>query len=321
MKRMKVFLTIALLIGLVGITMGITALATGAEQPPTVQLNPPRLLEPGSSSAPGPTVDTLTPVFRWEGVANAERYALAIWVEPYGPANVIYQNENLTGRAFTLPSGILTYGNKYRWNMQARDSAGWSEFSAALYFQTPPAPAAPAPPVGRTITVQPRESIQRAIDRAPVDAVICLAEGKWEEDLEITKSLTLRALEPEKSVVWGGITICSPEKIHVGIEGLEIIRGRGHICIEGSAEATIEACTVSRGGGIKLRDFAQATIIGCTMSRNKEQAIELWSSAQATIEGCAVSENERNGPRYCRSAKRAVQGEMRRAKFYLKRVT
>lgn len=102
--------------------------------------NPPRLLEPGSSSAPGPTINTLTPTLRWEAVANADRYALAISIEPYGPANVIYRNENLTGTSFPLPSGVLEYGKKYRWNMQAGNSAGWSEVSSTLYFQTPPSP-------------------------------------------------------------------------------------------------------------------------------------------------------------------------------------
>ncbi len=48
-----------------------------------------------------------------------------------------------------------------------------------------------------TSTVQPGESIQEAIDAAPVGAVICLAEGEWEEHLEISKPLILRGAEGE----------------------------------------------------------------------------------------------------------------------------
>jgi pectin methylesterase-like acyl-CoA thioesterase len=73
-----------------------------------------------------------------------------------------------------------------------------------------------------TISVQPWKSIQRAIDAAPEGAVICLTEGERKEGLEISKSLTLRGLGPERSVVWGGITISTPEKIQVRIEGLKI---------------------------------------------------------------------------------------------------
>ncbi|MCR4392652.1 MAG: Ig-like domain-containing protein [Candidatus Acetothermia bacterium] len=140
---------------------------TPAGQPPVQKPNPPKLLEPGSSSAPGPTINTLTPVFRWEGVANAERYALAVSVEPYGPANVIYRNENLTGTSFTLPSGWLEHGKKYRWNMQAATGTEWSEVSTTtLYFQTslPPTSAVTLtvaslnPNSGVSITVSPNDT-------------------------------------------------------------------------------------------------------------------------------------------------------------------
>jgi nitrous oxidase accessory protein len=43
-----------------------------------------------------------------------------------------------------------------------------------------------------TVTVQAGESIQAAIDAAEEGAVVCLAEGTWEENIEIGKGLTLR---------------------------------------------------------------------------------------------------------------------------------
>jgi len=44
-----------------------------------------------------------------------------------------------------------------------------------------------------TITVNPGESIQSVIDRAPDGAVICLPPGTWHENLAIDKSITLRS--------------------------------------------------------------------------------------------------------------------------------
>jgi cell wall-associated NlpC family hydrolase len=100
--------------------------------------------------------DTLFPTFRWEAVPNAERYAFAISVEPYGPANVIYRNTNLTGTSFTLDSSVLEYGGKYRWNMQAGNSAGLSDVSSLLYFQIMPLPVQPPQPQGSLrMTIEP----------------------------------------------------------------------------------------------------------------------------------------------------------------------
>jgi nitrous oxidase accessory protein NosD len=42
-----------------------------------------------------------------------------------------------------------------------------------------------------TVTLQPGEPIQGAINGAEEGAVICLVEGTWEENLKIEKSLTL----------------------------------------------------------------------------------------------------------------------------------
>ena len=115
--------------------------------------SPPHLTEPGWSSAPGQMKDTLLPTFCWEAVPNAERYALAISVEPYGSANVIYRNTNLTGTSFTLDSFVLEYGGKYRWNMQAGNSAGCSDVSSLLYFQIMPLPV--QPPGSLRMTIEP----------------------------------------------------------------------------------------------------------------------------------------------------------------------
>ena len=101
---------------------------------------------PGSSSAPGSTIGTLTPTLSWSSSAGATVYALAISVAPYGSANVIYNPGTLTGTSFPVPSGVLTAGGQYRWNMQAGNSAGWSPVSSSLYFQTTvPTPPAPVP--------------------------------------------------------------------------------------------------------------------------------------------------------------------------------
>ena len=110
--------------------------STPTPSPPS----PPTPTFPGSSSEPGSLIDTLTPSLQWNGVSGADYYALAISRYPYGSSNIIYNPQVVYGTSLTVPNGVLEYGQKYRWNMQAHNSAGWSAVSNTLYFQTLPPP-------------------------------------------------------------------------------------------------------------------------------------------------------------------------------------
>jgi len=98
--------------------------------------DPPTPQSPGSSYEPGPTISTLTPLFWWTDVDDADEYAFSVSKYPYGSSNVIYNKQGLTSTSWTIPPGYLEEGEKYRWNMQAHNSAGWSEVSSTLHFQT-----------------------------------------------------------------------------------------------------------------------------------------------------------------------------------------
>ena len=110
-------------------------------------LQPPDIISPGTASEPGEQINTLTPIFKWNPAPNAERYGLFISKSPYGAENIIFREEHLTGTSYTLPIGFLNDGVKYRWNMQAYNSAGWGNISDRLYFDvklsTPPVATGP----------------------------------------------------------------------------------------------------------------------------------------------------------------------------------
>jgi len=94
-------------------------------------------LSPGSASEPGQVISTLTPTLQWSAVSGADYYALAISKYPYGSSNIVYNPQQVYGTSIAVPSGILVPGEKYRWNMQAHNSAGWSPVSpTTLYFIT-----------------------------------------------------------------------------------------------------------------------------------------------------------------------------------------
>jgi lysozyme len=96
------------------------------------------IFTPGSAEAPGDIINTITPIFKWHRVESAEKYALYISKYPYGPENLVYTNEEISGDldCFELPPDILYWGMRYRWNMKFYLSTGWSDVSNTLYFRT-----------------------------------------------------------------------------------------------------------------------------------------------------------------------------------------
>jgi len=162
-----------------------------------------------------------------------------------------------------------------------------------------------------TIFVQPGESIQAAIDRAPDGAVICLSEGTWKENIAIEKSLTLRGQGAEKTVINGVkegypvVWITSSDKAtQTRIAGLTISEAKGGctdtdkgICaygmlIQGRAQVTISSCTISENGeGIDLWDSARAEVSDSIISRNEGIGIRVKGSSQADITSSTVSGN------------------------------
>ncbi len=102
----------------------------------TTKPNPPTSLSPGSTSAPGPIISTLTPTLSWQSVSNADYYNLSVSIYPYGSSNIIFYNQQVYGNSITIPSGKLEEGQKYRWNIRAYNSAGYSDYSSDYYFQT-----------------------------------------------------------------------------------------------------------------------------------------------------------------------------------------
>jgi len=81
-----------------------------------------------------------------------------------------------------------------------------------------------------TVTVQPGESIQEAIEAAEGGAVICLGEGTWEENLVIEKSLTLRGSGEEQTILASAqesmpiLQVQGGEEVRVHLEDLSLAR-------------------------------------------------------------------------------------------------
>ena len=104
--------------------------------------NPPTLVGPGSTSSPGPTISTLTPTMSWNVASGATGYGLylrdlTLTTSPldYNKESLVYDNDDVGNvTSLTLPSGKLTAGHSYRWNVRARNGPGFSEWAKARIF-------------------------------------------------------------------------------------------------------------------------------------------------------------------------------------------
>ncbi len=144
-----------------------------------------------------------------------------------------------------------------------------------------------------TVTVQPEESIQKAIDQAPEGAVICLAPGRWEENLAIQKSLTLRGTGKEPKEVWivGAkeghpvVRIESQGEIEVVIENLTAAEAKGSYC------ATYEPQRICPDG-LQVLGKAKVLIKDVQVSDNKEGVgLRVWGPAQVILSHSQISNN------------------------------
>jgi len=143
---------------------------------------------------------------------------------------------------------------------------------------------------GCTVTVRADQSLQRAIDEAADGDVLCLAEGEWEENLIIEKSITLLGRGDDKSVIRGRYTdrpvieLRAPDKhadVHVVLRDLVVTGGKGDrgdgIVVGDNVKATITCNTISENAtGISVRGTGDATIQRNRIVGNRHYGVSLY---------------------------------------------
>lgn len=99
----------------------------GLDRVPTIPIN----LRPGTSSSPGPTVDDTSVTLRWDASDIAEKYEVGLRDVT---SNTLISIPLQSGTSYTAN---LQPGRRYKWYVQACNSAGCSGFPSDRYFQTP----------------------------------------------------------------------------------------------------------------------------------------------------------------------------------------
>jgi len=90
-------------------------------------------VSPGTASGPGPQITSLTPVFTWSDVSDADYYMFLV----KQGTSLVYTSPNVTAISFSIPAGKLAAGGSYSWSVRAGNANGWSSASSPFYFRTP----------------------------------------------------------------------------------------------------------------------------------------------------------------------------------------
>lgn len=184
-----------------------------------------------------------------------------------------------------------------------------------------PKPAPPRPQYAVCPIGCPFNRISPAIQAVRTGDTITLGPGIYNENLVITKSLTLRGAGQDQTIIrstepgWPVIRIEGEQPIEVTIDNLTIadakplrpdrfcaVEDPQWICpngiqLGGKAKITIQNATVSGNGlsGIWMMGSAQATITKARISSNLIEGIVMVDSTQATLSNSQISGNSRDG--------------------------
>ncbi|HPS65882.1 MAG TPA: fibronectin type III domain-containing protein, partial [Ignavibacteria bacterium] len=93
-----------------------------------------------SAPANGATGISAAPIFDWNDVTGATAYRLLVASDSLF-TNILINDSTLTSSQYQTPSGVLGYGMKYYWKVNARNISGSGSYSAVWNFTTITRPA------------------------------------------------------------------------------------------------------------------------------------------------------------------------------------
>ncbi len=144
------------------------------------------------------------------------------------------------------------------------------------------------------ITVSPSESIQAAINAAPVGAVIRLGSGTWNENIKITKSLTLRGANQNKTVIRP-----NPGKLGAPVIWIAVPQGSTQTATVTLADLTVGTASTTYPGdkcpyGILIQGAVQVGIVNSLIGPNKT-GVSVTYSARVRIAQSTISQSSQAG--------------------------
>ena len=161
------------------------------------------------------------------------------------------------------------------------------------------------------LSLRPGESLEEAIARAPEGAIIVLSPGKYQANLRLEKSVTIRGAGPETTVIQafspGPPVVWVLGKAKVRLENLRIEGGRGGftslelssagILVQDEAQIELQTVKIAQNmaSGIFARDQARLSLRDVEILENSRYGLEIYGQVQVFAERAWVYGNKMGG--------------------------
>ena len=145
-----------------------------------------------------------------------------------------------------------------------------------------------------SITVQPGQSIQQAINTVGEGALVCVASGTFTENITITKSVSLRGAGSAQTVLQGSVRIERDQEIRVALTGWTITGSRfgAALRVAGQAVVTLDDLTLTESfSGLLATGSAMVTATNSRFVKNQFDGARAENAARVTLSRALISEN------------------------------
>lgn len=149
-----------------------------------------------------------------------------------------------------------------------------------------------------TVTVQPGQSIQQALNTVAEGALVCVAAGTFTENFTITKSLALRGAGRDKTILRGTIRIEQDRQIQVTLTGCTITEARfgAGVRISGQALVTLDDVAITQSFmGMLAVGSAQVALTNAQVLENQFNGVHAEDSAHVTLQNVRIAHNGFDG--------------------------
>ncbi len=148
------------------------------------------------------------------------------------------------------------------------------------------------------VTVQPGQSVQQAINTVSDGALVCLAAGRFTENITIAKDLALRGAGRTQTVLQGAVRIERDQEITVTLTELTVSGSRfgAAVRVAGRANVSLESLALTESFmGLLAIGSARVALSSVHILNNQYDGLRAEGEATVTAQNASITDNGLDG--------------------------